>query len=198
MHTEKREDPLVELGYEIRDLNTKAIRTGAIGFFIFATASAVIGFGVFRWMYPRGFTEETAQKRLLPESPNPLIQSNLTTKTDIMDLRQHETKQLTAPIGWTDDSHTKLHIPIEKAMEIIALRGLPSSQTNVPATSPGQGGTVQPGQLGSGATSTGTVTNPGAQAASGTVTMTVPPVKVMPIKKKPKPMAMSIAPPVGN
>ena|SRR5665213_425414 len=137
MHTEKREDPLVELGYEVRDLNTKAIRNGAIGFFGFAFLSAVLGFVIFRLMNPAGFVAEKAQHRLLPLEPNPILQTNLTSKTDIMDLRQHEEAVLTAPPGWTDATKTKLHIPIDMAMRIIADRGLPATQSNMPANSPG-------------------------------------------------------------
>ena len=137
MHTEKREDPLVELGYEIRDVNTKALMKGTIGFFIFAIGSAVVGFIMFRLMYPVGFEAQTEVKRLIPQSPNPLVQSNLTAKTDIMDLRQQEEAALSAKPGWVDASKTKLHIPIERAMEIIAEKGMPSTNPSVPAVTKG-------------------------------------------------------------
>ena len=137
MHTEKREDPLVELGYEVRDLNTKAIRIAAIGFFLFAVGSSVLGFGIFYLMNPAGFAKVEESNRLLPQPPNPILQSNITSKTDIMDLRQKETKVLDAPMGWSDKAKTKLHLPIDMAMEIIAKRGVPITSPSVPAVSKG-------------------------------------------------------------
>ncbi|MDR3689624.1 MAG: hypothetical protein P4L46_09625 [Fimbriimonas sp.] len=137
MHTEKREDPLVELGYEIRDVNKKALVNGTIGFFVFAIASSVIGFVIFRLMYPAGFDAQHEPKSLMPQSPNPLVQSNITAKTDIMDLRQQEDKVLNAPAHWVDASHTKIAIPIDRAMEIIADRGMPKTTPDVPAVTKG-------------------------------------------------------------
>jgi hypothetical protein len=137
MHTEKREDPLVEIGYEVRDLNTVAIRNATIGFFVFAIGSALIGFACYRVMNPTVFEPSTTSNRVVPAAPYPLIQSNMAAKIDIMDIRQHETKELTAPIGWTDSSKTHLHVPIERAMDIIAKNGLKPTGASVPAVSKG-------------------------------------------------------------
>jgi len=137
MHTEKREDPLVELGYEVRDLNTVAIRNASIGFFVFAIASAAIGFACYRIMNPTVFEPRPATHHVVPAPPNPLIQSNMAAKTDIMDIRQHETAELTAPIGWADESKTHLHIPIDRAIDIIATKGAPATGAEVPAISKG-------------------------------------------------------------
>ena len=137
MHTEKREDPLVELGYEVRDVNKKALMNGTIGFFIFAIVSSIAGFIIFRLMYPVGFEAQTEPKRLLPQSPNPIVQSNITAKTDIMTVRQHEDQVLNAPAHWLDASRTKVAIPIDRAMEIIAERGMPKTNPEVPAVTKG-------------------------------------------------------------
>jgi len=137
MHTEKREDPLVELGYEVRDLNTVAIRNATIGFFVFAILSAVLGFGVYRIMNPTVFEPKPLSHRVVPGAPNPLIQSNIAAKTDIMDVRQHETAVLTGPPRWVDPAKTHLRIPIDQAMEIIATKGVPATGAEVPAVSKG-------------------------------------------------------------
>ncbi len=137
MHTEKREDPLVELGYEVRDLNTVAIRNATIGFFVFAILSAVLGFGVYRIMNPTVFEPKPLSHRVVPGAPNPLVQSNIAAKTDIMDVRQHETAVLTGPPSWADPAKTHLRIPIDQAMEIIATKGVPATGAEVPAVSKG-------------------------------------------------------------
>lgn len=137
MHTEKREDPLVELGYEIRDLNTVAIRNATIGFFIFTFASVAIAFGVYRVMNPTVFHPQPPTNRVIAPSPYPMVQTNMTAKTDIMDIRQHETAVLTAPIGWVDEQKTHLHMPIDRAMQIVATRGATPTGASVPASSKG-------------------------------------------------------------
>lgn len=179
MHTEKREDPLVELGYEVRDLNTVAIRNATIGFFIFAIASAGIGFLAYRVMNPTVFeTKPSLNNRVVPGSPYPLIQSNMAAKTDIMDIRQHETAVLTAPIGWADPAKTHVHLPIEKAMQIIADKGIKPTGQSVSAVSPGHTPNPAIGEQPSGKSPSSLSLNPnsvtGNPASSGAVTLTHP------------------------
>jgi len=200
MHTEKREDPLVELGYEIRDVNKKALMNGTIGFFIFAIGSAAVGFVIFRLMYPTGFEAGNIAPHMLPPTPNPIVQSNITAKTDIMDLRQHEEAALDAPVGWVDASKTKLHIPIDRAMAIIAERGVPKTNAEVPAVTKGH---TPDAAIGEKAPATGitlgtlkpgtapTSINLSSQTASKSVTqaavkspVTKAPVGALPLKKK--------------
>jgi hypothetical protein len=170
MHTEKREDPLVELGYEVRDLNTVAIRNATIGFFIFAIGSAAIGFAAYRIMNPTVFeTKPSLSNRVVPEAPNPLIQSNMAAKTDIMDIRQHETAVLTAPIGWADDAKTRLHLPIDKAMDIIATRGVKPTGQSIPAVSKGHTPNPAIGEKPAGGTAAGHAPDPSFGAHTAVV-----------------------------
>jgi hypothetical protein len=137
MHTEKREDPLVELGYEVRDLNTVAIRNATIGFFIFAIASALIGFVAYRLMNPTVFDEKAPGKRILPAANYPMLQSNIGAKVDIEEIRQHETAVLNAPVGWADKEQTHLHVPIDEAIAIVAKNGIKATGSEVPAVTKG-------------------------------------------------------------
>ncbi len=137
MHTEKREDPLVELGYEVRDLNTVAIRNATIGFFIFAIASAIIGFGAYRVMNPTVFENKWAPNRILPAANYPMLQSNIAAKVDISEIRQHETAVLNAPVGWADKEQTHLHVPIDEAIAIVAKNGIKATGSEVPAVTKG-------------------------------------------------------------
>jgi hypothetical protein len=137
MHTEKREDPLVELGYEVRDLNTVAIRNATIGFFIFTIASVVIGAVVYRIMNPTVFDPKPPTNRVIAAAPYPMVQSNMGAKVDIMEIRQHETSVLKGPVSWVDAGKTHLHIPIERALEIIAEKGPKPTGESVAAVSKG-------------------------------------------------------------
>ena len=138
MHTnEPKEDPLVELGYEHRDVNIKAIRNAAMGYFTFTTVCFIVGAFLF-WKWDPQFSTEFQNAKLnlrIPAPPNPLLQSDVTAKTDIMQLRQHEDAVLTST-GW-DEAHSNLHIPIDRAMDLILQHGLPVTTETVPAISKG-------------------------------------------------------------
>lgn len=140
MHTnEPREDPLVDMGYETRDLNIKGIRKASIAFFGFAFAC----FGVvILWYWTIGpgqqhRNETPANARLIPEKPNPLLQSNVTAKVDIMTLRQAETKVLEGT-GYVEGQPGYVHIPIDRAIDLVAAGQVPiSTGRSIPATNPG-------------------------------------------------------------
>jgi len=141
MHTNHpREDPLVELGYEIRDVNYKSLYRTVIYFFIFAGASAFAGLLLYNWWYPPQSRSTAANAagmaRAMPGKNYPLLQDNVTSKTDIMDLRKGEAARLHGT-GYVDDSHTKAHIPIDRAMDLLVERGLPKVSASVPAVTRG-------------------------------------------------------------
>ena len=131
MHTNHpKEDPLAELGYEHRDVNYKNIRNAIVIFFGFTAVCFVIGYWVYDQMHPSSYrhTIESAAKetRYKPASPNPILQDNVNAKSDIMTMRQAEYAHLhsTGPI---EGSEGKVHIPVERAMELLVERGLPKT-----------------------------------------------------------------------
>jgi hypothetical protein len=73
--------------------------------------------------------------RAMPAAPNPILQQNVNSKTDLMRMRTAEDDRLngTGPIEGTD----KVHIPIERAMDLLVERGLPKTESDVPAVSQG-------------------------------------------------------------
>ncbi len=137
MHDHKREDPLTDLGYEVRDMDLLAIGKATTIFFVFVTISFVLGFGIL-WILVgngnpvKGFNalkDRETQKPFItnpPKAPNPLLQTNITTKTDIKELRQNETALLTTS-GVVDGAKGIYRIPIDRAIELTAQRGLPDT-----------------------------------------------------------------------
>jgi hypothetical protein len=123
MHIEKREDPLVDMGYEIRDINPRGIRNAVLIFFGFALFSAVLGGIVYAIMNPRVLNGQPVAKysRMFPQKPNPLLQTNQTAKTDVMELRQREDKTLADPPSIQPDGSYR--IPIDAAMKLVLRDG---------------------------------------------------------------------------
>lgn len=131
MHTDNRTDPLVELGYEQRDLHPKNIFKVTVIFFLFAFFSygagwAILHFGYGYFKDPTGVNDLMSTK--IPKSPNPVLQTNVSTKTDMYDLRRAEKEELTTS---GPSTHVKgaTRIPIEQAIKLSAERGakLPSA-----------------------------------------------------------------------
>jgi len=137
MHTnEPKEDPLVELGYDHRDVNYKSLTKSIIIFLVFGFLTTIVGaiiytnrFFVFQIPEPKPGIDAVLP-RATPPSGTPFVQDNVASKTDIMTLRQGETKRLTGT-GYTDDTHEYAYIPIEKAMEMVTERGVAGSGKGV-------------------------------------------------------------------
>lgn len=132
MHETKREDPLTDMGYEVRDMEMKAIGKASIVFFGFVTVSFIVVFIGLKLLVPNVFGEVKVAPPFMnnaPEAPNPLLQTNVTTKTDIKELRQAETAQLTSS-GVVDAKNGIYRIPIDRAIAIMSQRA--QSQSNAP------------------------------------------------------------------
>lgn len=127
MHTNhKREDPLVEMGYEVRDIDMPKIKKTVyifFGFAIFCIVFAGVALLIMDPGYIRGESGYQTPPRI-PPAPNPLVQTNVTAKTDIIDMRRKEFADLTST-GYVNPEKTKVHIPIDRAIDIMAQRGVP-------------------------------------------------------------------------
>ncbi len=137
MHTDERTDPLVDLGYEQRDIKPKIIFKVTMIFFGFAFVSYFLGWLVLK---PFGYWKETKnvnelRSTKIPAAPNPILQTNVTTKTDMYDLRRSEEEELTTA---GESTHVKgaVRIPIEQAIKLSAERGakLKGNSAPVPPT----------------------------------------------------------------
>jgi hypothetical protein len=138
MHTEKREDPLVEMGYEIRDAKVSDITKSTAIFFAFVAGMIVIGwvvlFGFKFWiidipgMNPAYANRQSGynEVRVTPSAPNPLLQTNVSARIDMSDLRKAEYRQLEGT-GYSNEKRTRAHIPIDRAMDALVNGGMPPS-----------------------------------------------------------------------
>jgi hypothetical protein len=123
MHTDERPDPLVELGYEQKDIDAKRVFNVTMWFFGFAFFSwGIIYLGW--WML--GYTKvdpagNNLRTRHILTSPNPTLQTNITAKTDIRDMRKKERDDLDTS-GSSKYTAGAIHIPIEQAIKLTADR----------------------------------------------------------------------------
>jgi len=130
---EKKQKP-PELAHDDREINTRAIFRFAI---LFAMATAVILVAAWRFA---GYLAETAKlshdapppmAALLPSSPpDPRLEPH--PRQTLQARLAEEQRDLTS-YGWVDAKKGVVRIPIERAMDILAERGLPTRTMGNPA-----------------------------------------------------------------
>jgi len=126
----KPEEPYIpEPGktHESEDIKLRPVLRAVILFFVFTVISGLITAGLFQWLVPGGFASSTTQdaaRRRLPPAPLPRLQTNVTVKKAIADMRAEEDKSLSTA-EWVDKSKGIVQIPLDRAMELTAERGLP-------------------------------------------------------------------------
>lgn len=139
---ERPENLLRELGYETQDINYRQLAKSGVVLFGFFFATTVFVWLIIMWgFFPtrlEGGKRATAAERRLPPAGTPMLQTNITAKTDIKDLRIKETKILEKPAY--DQKRNAYTIPVERAIDLLAERGLPKGPAVAPVASGGPGG----------------------------------------------------------
>ncbi len=109
--------------YESGDLALPVILKWMAGFFAFSLLSGGVTFAIYVVMLG-GQKEEASSlgpgKRL---PPAPVLQNTVTAKQDIADLRARE-RQVLDGFGWADKDLRTVRIPVSRAIELTAQRGL--------------------------------------------------------------------------
>ncbi len=138
----QQDDPLVDMGYEPQDLGFGAIKKFVFALFAFTAVSFALVFGLFKILKldlqaaDRARAEALPFQKKIPEAPNPLLQSNVTAKKAIADLRADERKGL-GSYAWVDKEKGIVRIPIDRAISLIGERGIPATGKAVAAESKG-------------------------------------------------------------
>jgi len=150
-HESKDKASSVREGYEVTDVSVPGIAVFLIGLFISVGVFFVFCFGMGKvinnalikrdgppnkWnassaaqsgklenMQSNPAGEQKQLEQLTQSFPTPRLQTDNGSQ-DLVDLNRRE-DLLLDHYSWVDQSHSKVRIPIERAMELIAQRGLP-------------------------------------------------------------------------
>lgn len=132
-------DALREMGYEKSDLSVSGIRNGAIWLFALLVVCIILPLFALQLIYPNAFEEKKVSGFAVTpkmKEGTPLLQSNLTTKTDIQDMRQNEELVLSTST-YLNKEKGIVRIPIARAMDLIAERGIIPTGKQVSAVTKG-------------------------------------------------------------
>jgi hypothetical protein len=146
-------------GYEKRDVSLPTLTKWVIFLFIFVIVCSAIAWVVYVMFLPRG-RDPLALAPLTPgqrRPPSPVVQAY--PRVEMRQFRAQENAAV-ASYGWANKERGEVRIPVGRALEMLAERGLPTGQVPVSKSDPG----LRPGnrtiESGS-ATGAGETTQPG-------------------------------------
>ena len=115
-------------GHETTDINVWAVGKFAIGLVIVCVVSLLLLFGLLKFFQSREETSVANTVEPVKLFPEPQLQ-----KTEILDLKalHAEEDKLLNGYAWVDAPKGVVRIPVDRAIEVLAQRGLPSR--SVPA-----------------------------------------------------------------
>jgi hypothetical protein len=126
-------------GFEQQDLTAQSIYAFLISLVVGGVLVYVVVWGLYRFLDARQRSRQPAQSPLVkqvdtetrvvsPEEitkfPQPRLERN--ERIEINDFRLKE-EQTLSTYGWVDEKAGVMHIPIERAMQLVAQRGLPTT-----------------------------------------------------------------------
>lgn len=127
---EPQTDYLAQLGYETRDVTVRPLFLSVIGLFVFVGFSSVVALLLYLFLTPGVKDAETtglspSSAGQLPPDPHPRLQGF--PIQDMIKFRQEEDEKLNH-YGWVNQAKGTVRIPVDRAIELTAERGLPEFQ----------------------------------------------------------------------
>jgi hypothetical protein len=118
-----------EVGHELSDLSPKRISFFAIGLAALVMIALLACYGLLLWMVKSEARLAEAPNRFAAQ-PAPRVQPQLAVEPGraMKALREQEQTRLKS-YGWVDQENGIVHIPIERAMDMLVQKGLPARQS---------------------------------------------------------------------
>ena len=115
-------------GYETEDVHVSAISKFMVGLVLLMFLGAVLGWISFKLLdfrqkmnYADMKTTQLQETRVVP--PGPLLQ--VSNHDDLLTFRGQETNEVNGHATWLDKNAKVVRLPIDRAIDIVAERGLP-------------------------------------------------------------------------
>ena len=122
---ETRQPHNPRVGHETTDVNVGAVGKFAIGLVIVCVVSIALLFGLLKFFQSREETSVADTVDPVKLFPEPQLQ-----KTPILDLKaiHAEEDKLLNGYAWVDPKQGIVRIPVDRAIEVLAKRGLPTRE----------------------------------------------------------------------
>jgi hypothetical protein len=152
-NSHEHDSPSGELRHEVRDVSVRPVAWFGVGLLILVLISIALMKGLFVFFAKQEEAQDPKPVGVMIERPKEPPQPRLQTNP-VLALKQivANEKALLSSYGWVDKKTGTVRIPVQKAMELLAERGLPARAANEtakegagPLKSRGNGETVKRG-----------------------------------------------------
>ena len=129
-----------ETRFEAKDVNGKAILLTGVGLLLTLWAVVLLTYPLFSY-FENSLARSSpppiqAAAHEIPVPPEPRVQSN--PQHDLKDMKAYEDEQLYG-YHWADRAHGTVSIPIDRAMRMVAARGIPPQPSSSQYFDPQEG-----------------------------------------------------------
>ncbi|MDK4702195.1 hypothetical protein PH562_08055 [Rhizobium sp. CNPSo 4062] len=107
--------------FEPQDVSPRLVLWVTLGLFLGMGLSVLLVFGILWWMRPNAAPPQTGFGSRQAE-PGPRLEVSPSVNRDLL---QRQAEQRLGEYGWIDRKAGTVHIPIDRAMAILATRGWP-------------------------------------------------------------------------
>ena len=115
-------------GHEETDINVWAVGKFAVGLMLVAVAALFLLFGLFRYLLSREGGPPAGRSQVVATEPSKAFPQPQLQANEVPDLKaiRAEEDQVLNGYAWVDPEKGVVRIPISRAIELLAERGLPS------------------------------------------------------------------------
>ena len=115
-------------GHEETDINVWAVGKFAVGLMLVAVAALFLLFGLFRYLLSRAGGPPSGRSQVAASEPAKAFPQPQLQQSEVLDLKavRAAEDQVLNGYAWVDPEKGVVRIPIDRAMDLLVERGLPS------------------------------------------------------------------------
>ena len=126
-HSHGQESPSGELHHEVRDVHARPIAVIGVGLFALVLVSIGLMWGLFEVLEKHEEAVDSKPTGIMAERPKEPPQPRLeTSPVPVLKQVLANENALLSSYGWINEKTGTVRIPVQRAMELLAQRGLPA------------------------------------------------------------------------
>ncbi len=137
------DNPVPPVGHETKDANPWKVIIFSVGVFLLMLASLPLVTAIFNGMEAQAKRADRPPSQIASDQTPPLPRLQATPRTALSEFKAEQQQRLTT-YGWNDAKHKSVHLPVDRAIQLLAERGIPAPKApEVPKAAPSAKGTAK-------------------------------------------------------
>lgn len=129
-------NPAPHVGHETKDANPWKVVIFSVGLFLLMLASLPLVTAIFNGMEAQAKRADRPPSQIESDQTPPLPRLQATPRTALSEFKAEQQQRLTT-YGWNDAKHKSVHLPVDRAIQLLAERGIPEPKApEVPKPAP--------------------------------------------------------------